>query len=183
MDRDQFWEIIDRSRRQAAEVKRDQATDFLDVHIAKLADELRKLPPEEVISFDHHFTECMEEAYRWDLWGAAYWLHGGCGDDGFTDFRSCLISTGKENFYRVLAHPDDVAELEGKPDIPYLQSEGFQYVAGTVYREMTGDCLPCTVSGSAEPREPVGQRYDFEDEEEVARRYPKLYAKYPDMGD
>jgi hypothetical protein len=31
--------------------------------------------------------------------------------------------------------------------------------------------------------EPLGDEYDFDDENEAARRLPKLHAKYPEMGD
>lgn len=31
------------------------------------------------------------EAYRRDLWAAAYHANGGCSDDGFIDFRIWLI--------------------------------------------------------------------------------------------
>ncbi len=182
MDQARFWEIIDSSRESAAAINREPATDFIDVHLKTLADALSILPPDEVISFDEHFRHYLNLAYRWDLWGAAYWLHGGCGDDGFIDFRSCLISTGKQNFDRVLSNPDHLAEIEGRPDIPYLQLEGFQYVASKVYKSITGDDMAYDTDPSV-PREPAGEQFDFDDEKAMAGRYPKLVQKYPEMGD
>jgi len=127
MNEDQFWDIIDTSRRQACKVKRQPTDDFIDAHEKTLADELRKLPPEQIAAFDYRFGDYERLAYRWDLWAAAYWLHGGCSDDGFMDFRACLISLGKEWFFRVLDDPDFLADLVGRPDVPYLLAEGFQY--------------------------------------------------------
>ena len=132
MDKDQFWSIIDSSRAAAAKMKRAPGQDFLDLHEQTLAEALRALPPEDIAAFNDVFWSIHRSAYRWDLWGAAYWLHGGCGDDGFTDFRACMISLGKEHFARVLSNPDALADLAGRPDIPYTQAEGFQYIADRV---------------------------------------------------
>ncbi|WP_020475066.1 DUF4240 domain-containing protein [Zavarzinella formosa] len=95
MDETRFWNIIDTSRQQASEQKRRQGQDFIDIHEKTLADALRQLPAEEIAAFDERFHHYSGRAYHWDLWAAAYWLHGGCSDDGFTDFRACLISLGK----------------------------------------------------------------------------------------
>ena len=54
---------------------------------------------------------------------------GGCGDDGFWDFRSCLISLGKEQFFHVLKEPDALADIVNQPNVPFMLAEGFQYVA------------------------------------------------------
>ena len=85
MDEEHFWKIIDSSRELAATIERQPATDFMDVHIKTLSAALRDLSHDELVSFDRHFRRYLRMAYRWDLWGAAYWLHGGCGDDGFQD--------------------------------------------------------------------------------------------------
>ena len=183
MERARFWDLIEVSRQRAAAIERDPVTDFLTVHIETLTNTLRDLTPEELISFERHFRECLALAYRWDIWAAAYWLHGGCGDDGFWDFRSCLISTGQKNFDRVVANPDDLADLEEEPNIPYLQCEGFQYVAAKVYAELTGSEMPYDTANLPTVTEPQGDNFDFEDQTEMARRYPKLVAKYPEMGD
>ncbi|HEX8913749.1 MAG TPA: DUF4240 domain-containing protein, partial [Humisphaera sp.] len=91
MDEDRFWQIIESTRTHALAVPRPPTTDLLDVHERTLAEYLRKLPPAEVAAFDQRFTALVGRAYRDDLWAAAYWLLGGCSDDGFMDFRSSLI--------------------------------------------------------------------------------------------
>ena len=123
------------------------------------------------------------QAYRWDLWATAYWLHGGCGDDGFLDFRSCLISLGKGLYLQILEDPDSLADLAGRFDIPYMQAEGFQYVASKVYREKTGQSIPEREADEGAPPEPAGERIDHDDAEVMRRRFPKLVARYPEMGD
>ena len=91
MGEEQFWTLIAEARMRAARSPLPQDADFLALHIAELHQLLRQLSPDDLISYQHHFRTYLHLAYRWDLWGAAYWLSGGCSDDGFLDFRSCLI--------------------------------------------------------------------------------------------
>ncbi len=181
MDEGRFWELIDTSRRRAAGPERRPGQDFLDLHEQALAEMLRRLPPDEIAAFSERFWHNHALAYRWDLWAAAYWLHGGCGNDGFTDFRSCLVSLGKEHFFQALKNPDSLADLVDRPDTPYMQAEGFQYVAGKVYKEKTGKEMTLGVADG--PAEPVGERIDHDDEEVMRELFPKIVAKFPDMGD
>src|SRR5688572_10313834 len=108
MKEDVFWRIIAASRDDAKRAKGDD--DFAEVHMDALKATLLKLKPEEIIAFDAIFTQASRRAYRWDLWAAAYWLGGGCSDDGFMDFRACLVSLGKDWYDRVLANPDALAD-------------------------------------------------------------------------
>ena len=111
------------------------------------------------------------------------WLgSGGCGDDGFIDFRACLISLGQDRYAKALQDPDSLAEIVDLSDVPDMQSEGFQYVASKVYREKTGQDMPLDGS-SCEHSEPDGEDFDFEDEGEMAQRFPRLVKKMPEMGD
>ncbi|HHQ6600568.1 TPA: DUF4240 domain-containing protein [Serratia fonticola] len=71
---------------------------------------LRQLSPEELIAFKKRFTELHNQAYRWDLWAAAYIMGGGCSDDGFMDFRDWLISRGQSVYEAALINPDTLAE-------------------------------------------------------------------------
>jgi hypothetical protein len=135
----------------------------------------------EVFAFSERFDYFHGLAYRWDLWAAAYWLHSGCGDDGFTDFRYNLVSLGKGRFFQALNDPDSLADLVDLPDTPYLQAEGIQYVPSRVYEELTGKRMPEGTSHG--PEEPVGHRIDHDDDEVMRQRFPKLVAKFPDMGD
>lgn len=182
MDADRFWQLIDQSRQKAKKHKPANGDEFLDRQMEELTALLHKLPPEEIVAFKHRFAQCCNEAYRWDLWAAAYWLHGGCGDDGFIDFRSTLVSLGQEMFEQVLADPDSLADLVDRPDVPYLQGEGFQYVAPRVYKAKTGQEYRPDDEPLGPPK-PKGRRIDHDDDEVMRRLFPKLVAKYPEMGD
>jgi len=82
MNEDQFWEIVAATR---------AAADSFDDHADKLVSRLTTLEPEEIDAFGRIFDQLSDRAYSWDLWGAAFLIKGGCGDDSFFDFRSWLI--------------------------------------------------------------------------------------------
>ena len=71
----------------------------------------------------------------------------------------------------------------GRPDIPYTQSEGFQYVASRVYQEKTGQRIPQAEINSDSSIEPADEQIDHDDAEVMRQHFPKLVAKFPDMGD
>src|SRR4051794_21921445 len=106
MTKDQFWQIIQRSL--------DGSGGDLDEQADLLSGELRKMPPDEIASFDQYIDECRRESYSRDLWGAAYIIAGGCSDDGFEYFRRWLISRGQEWFEKAMKNPDDLADYPQK---------------------------------------------------------------------
>lgn len=168
MDEQKFWELVESSKASAE--------GSFDDHEEELAALLSQLPPDDILSFERIFLEKTIRAYSWDLWGAAYVINGGCSDDGFTDFRSWLISLGRERYERALRDPESLAEVKLGPDGEEDASfEGFAYVAATVYEKVTGKKIPDT--GVAYPREPSGEPWE-EDDAALAERYPVLSAKY-----
>ncbi len=87
MTHDQFWQII-------------AEAGCSDPHSAeewdrKLTEALATLSASEIKEWDHIFDECAKEAYRTDLWAAAYIINGGASDDGFYYFRCWLIGMGQ----------------------------------------------------------------------------------------
>ena len=136
---------------------------------ALLRESLAPMSLEQIRAFMDHFDGRMDEAYSWGLWGAAYVIGGGCGDDEFMDFRSTLISCGRERFESALRDPDSLAEFYLTADAFY---EGFAYVALALYQDRSGQ-IP-TRKG-AHPSEQSGLEWDDED---LPKRFPKLFAKY-----
>ena len=168
MTLDQFWTLIDRVHR-ASKGDMDYKCELLDTG-------LRKLPLAEVRSFHAHFDECENRAYHWPLWAAAYIIGGGCSDDGFSDFRSTLISMGRQAFEQALANPETLADLEDY-DAELSQYEGYQYVIATVEEDLSdGQDFP---RAQPHPAEPSGEDWD---EDTVAALFPKLAQKYGYQG-
>jgi Protein of unknown function (DUF4240) len=160
---DQFWSIVEKVHR-ASGGDMDKKCELLEA-------ELRQLPLEEVRSFNEHFTECEYRAYNWELWAAAYIIGGGCSDDSFSDFRSTLISMGRETFERALADPESLADMDY--DAETAHHEGYQYVPTEVERELSGGQE--FRASRPHPEEPSGKYWE---EGEEAKLYPKLAKKY-----
>jgi hypothetical protein len=112
-----FWKII--------QDVHDASGGDMDRKCDLLRQLLSSLPSMEAAQFAGFFDAMMERAYGWPLWGAAYVINGGCGDDTFADFRASLISRGQQAFERALADPDSLA---GEPfDEEAWFYEGYQY--------------------------------------------------------
>ena len=153
---DQFWGIIDKAV-AAHPTDLDARNDALKYHLHTLA-------PGEWRSFGKIYHEVDSAAYTWKLWGAAYEINGGCSDDGFDYFRGWLISQGRAVFEAALADPDTLVRL--------LDPEGAEHeneeILGLAWeRIQEGDLEPF-------PADPAGEDWDFDDEAEMQRRYPRL---------
>ena len=162
MQLDQFWQFV-----EAAKAKADGNT---EARVDALRDVLSGLGPAELQSFQNHYDRLICLAYRWDLWGAAYIINGGCGDDGFRYFRDWLISEGKSVFEAALKDPDSLADL---PHVDPAELEAFNYVAHELYEQKGAGKL--AFDHSAESPEPAGSPWD---EDEVGSLFPRLDAKY-----
>ena len=98
MTREAFWEILDAAM---------SAAEFDRAALAwALRDELSELSEEEVLDFIRILHDARVEAYRWELWGAAWVAGGGASKEDFSDFRDWLISLGRETFDDALHHPE-----------------------------------------------------------------------------
>jgi hypothetical protein len=83
MDGEQFWTLIEAAKAATGGDCRAQT--------AHLVAALGQRSVNEVLVWDRIHGELMAESYRWDLWGAASLINGGCGDDGFDYFRGWLL--------------------------------------------------------------------------------------------
>jgi hypothetical protein len=161
MTHDQFWSLI------AEHVTLEGSA--LDV--APLTRALSERPRRDIEAFDRIVNELLARSYTWELWGAAYLIHGGCSDDGFDYFRGWLIARGRGVFEAALRDPDSLVDVvEGDEEC-----EAMHYVAAEAYEMATGgEELP---PSDAELPE-LGGGFDFDDAEAMRARYPRLAAKF-----
>lgn len=172
MDKERFWSFIESSRVGAAGDQRAQA--------AALRASLKTLTVAEIEEFEAQYRQAMAEAYRWDLWAAAFIILGGCSDDGFHYFCDWLISMGRECFETALRRPDSLAQyIEDMDDDPEaFEFEDFGNVAREVWEKKTGkDILEMPNSGVKWPSSPAGEPWE-EDEEYFAAEFPQLWARF-----
>lgn len=79
MDDTTFWAVVE----AGGLVDLDDPDPKLDA----VRRELTRLDPDQLRAFAEVMVEKVDAAYRWDLWGAAYLINGGCSDDGFHYFQ------------------------------------------------------------------------------------------------
>lgn len=162
MDINRFWTLIDAAREAAG----GEVELFGDT----LRQVLSPLTPDELISFDSTFSGLLSRAYRWNLWGAAYLINGGCSDDCFVYFRAWLIMQGRGVFERALEDPDSLAEACDEPG-EYVECEDVLYVADELYEKKTGSEMEASSAGHAESEEPAGNPWE---EDDLPRLLPRL---------
>ncbi len=168
-----FWSIIGRTTEFEADT---------DAQTNALTQILSGLSAEDIIAFEAAFQRQSARAYTWDLWGAGYVAEGGMSDDGFEYFRRWLISKGQTVYERVLANPDDLADLLAPGSEGPLEYEEFAYIAGSVWMSKTGlsiDAFHEQVDTTSATGEPAGQPFE-ENDAHLAARYPKLWRRFGD---
>lgn len=170
MDETEFWELIDSSR-EAAEGDPEEQADAL-------VERLLGLDPDAVVDFARHFEARYNRAYTWDLWAAASVMLGGASDDAFDYFRCWLIAQGREVFEGGLHDPDLLAELlDDFDEAVDGDAEELGYAADEVYEQMTGGVMP-DLGLPPPPREPLGAYLDFDDDQNLAERFPSLWDRF-----
>ncbi|MBZ0135874.1 MAG: DUF4240 domain-containing protein [Planctomycetes bacterium] len=168
MTEQEFWKLIDGSRKKG--------NGDLDEQSEQLRQALSKLTSAELVAFDHALTRLQFQAYTWELWGAAYLINGGCSDDGFDYFTNWLIAQGEQVYREALKSPDSLVTV-AQPDDEH-EFEELSYLAHELYEEQNDDDIP--ESGLRRPGSPAGDDWDFDDDNEMSQRYPKLWAKFSD---
>jgi hypothetical protein len=163
---DEFWKLI--------RLTYDNSKGDFETQQEELTKELKKLSPQDIILFDNKFRQLRGLAYNWELWGAIYIIHGGCSDDSFMDFRDWVIAQGQEFYYKTLANPESLVDVDqDKIDIDW---EGMGYISNTVFNDMTGQDLP---NGFKANQEITGKEWQ-EEGEDLKTMFPKLSEKYSD---
>lgn len=166
MNRDEYWDLVESCR----------PADSPDELATAVKDKLCNMPLEQVLAFDQVQQELMQESYTWRLWGAAYLINGGCSDDGFDYFRGWLITQGRDTFERALADPETLADLDIDPEDSYCECENMVSAAFSAYYSRTGEYPP--ISPTLSPGPGLGEGWDFDDDDEMQARYPRLFEKF-----
>jgi hypothetical protein len=186
VDVGEFWGLIERAVRDHPDV--DARSDWLQAQLSACA-------TDDILDFEAHLDDASDRAMTWLMWGAAYRILGGCSDDGFCDFRTWLMSLGRQTFERVVDDPDALAEL---PQVSRLAGreradwtpaewpgwEGLNYVASEAFEGVRGEganIYRAVEEHRARPRPATLQDEDwhFDDPAETARRLPRLTGLFP----
>jgi Protein of unknown function (DUF4240) len=178
MHTDDFWELIEAARASAVAGRA-----FHEV----LADLLGARTEQEILEYQEKFDEAHQALYRWDVWAAAYLIGGGCSDDSFIDFRAGLIAQGRGWYQKAAESPDNLAEhpavaaTAGRPWDNPLFYEVVNYAASRAFERVSGDEHGFWDALRARDERDhtcadMGEDFDFDDEQEMRRRLPRLAA-------
>lgn len=170
MNTNEFWALI-------GDAARDGGTP--DTVAERAATALAGLDAAEIVGFERHLRRVLDASYKVDLFGAAYLINGGCSDEGFDAFRGWLMVQGRDAFARAVGEPDSLAELPAVRRAALtgeeLGAERMLAVAADAHRRATGDGLP---DETMTKRPNTDDFWDFDDEDEVRRRFPRLAALF-----
>ena len=124
MDKETFWKVI-------GEVNRCVEDGDQEAVLEATQRKLMEYSAVDIARWHEIKGVYMQLADRNDLWAACTATGTHCTDDGFIDFRSWLISQGKDVYMQVLQDPDSLAEVE----IPKegADFEAYGYVALYAY--------------------------------------------------
>jgi hypothetical protein len=120
MDVDEFWKVIEQSRKAGQTSSADLSEGLAALLLGR--------PREELIAFGEIFHQQSFRADRKDLWGAGDVITGGIGDSSFIEFRSWLVSLGRQRFEWAIQDPDSFADV---PD-SWADDVWFENYAGAV---------------------------------------------------
>ncbi len=170
MNEDEFWTIVDGA---------DAAAGFdAERKKAHLSQQLGSMPPAKQQDFARWWQFKKSDAYREDLWAAAYVIRGGCSDDGFMDFRSALVGLGRARFESALLDPDSLAELAASTDpedlLEYFCYESLSYA----WVELLGgfDGLPASeVESPGTTSDLKGAAFE---EDDLPTTHPRLWKLF-----
>lgn len=191
MKAERFWEII-------AEINAKAPDGSQEAVLRQTTKALGKLTLEELLSYDQIFHVYHNAADRQYLWAASAALGAFYSDDSFKDFRSWLISRGKQVYMDALRDPQSLSRIIRKEE--KLNFEVFAYVASDVYTEkieaqgktVRFDEFPLSDASSAHPMDKeqenailaeIPQREDIQEGWSVndfPQMFPALYQNTDD---
>ncbi|MFC7532103.1 DUF4240 domain-containing protein [Actinoplanes sp. GCM10030250] len=173
MRTDDFWAVIDRATV-------DRPASPAEVAERAVAD-LATRDPEEIVAWARHLDKVLAASGTEDLWAAAYLINGGCTEDGFDNFRGWLVAHGRTAVAGAVRSPDALA---GMPAVKAAADSGAVFeaeevltIAGQAYEKATGESLP-TPPDRPRTRPEVADLWDFDDEDEMRRRLPRLASLF-----
>ena len=126
MNKEQFWNIVNEVHSSTDPRNQKEV-------LTALRNRLRNLPSEEILEWKQIFGFYQDAARRNDLWAASAAMGAHCSDDGFIDFRSWLISQGRDVYMSALKDPESLVSVN--TDGQELNFEDYAYVPSRAYAE------------------------------------------------
>ncbi|BCJ44946.1 hypothetical protein GCM10010168_84800 [Actinoplanes ianthinogenes] len=172
MRTDDFWAVIDRATAE----RPASPAEVAERAVAELATH----DPEEIVAWARHLDRVMVASGTEDLWAAAYLINSGADEAGFDAFRGWLIAHGRKAVAAAVQKPDVLANVvvikQAADTGAVFEAEEVLGIAARAYQQATGDQLPPGEPARIRPE--VADLWDFDNEDEMRRRLPKLSALF-----
>jgi hypothetical protein len=166
-----FWLAVETARKRGAGDP-DAMARVLRARFAQADDE-------KLRAFQQKLVDASSRLYTWQHWNAAEMICGFVSDDVFTDWRSWVITLGREKFTRVAEDPDNLADIADLSGGCEAGGEIFGAAVSDVYFER---------HGYADEDFPVVEPFESPDGEQVTdpeairRALPRLAARIREDG-
>ncbi|GIF16130.1 DUF4240 domain-containing protein [Actinoplanes teichomyceticus] len=172
MRTDDFWAVIDR----ATASRPASPAEVAERAVAELATH----DPEEIVAWGRHLDKVLAASGTEDLWAAAYLINSGADEAGFDAFRGWLIAHGRKAVAAAVREPDvlaNVVAIKAAAETgAVFEAEEVLGIAARAYERATGEPLPAGDRPRTRPA--VADLWDFDNEDEMRRRLPRLSALF-----
>ena len=164
---------------------KDSDLEDIDSQEEALEEQLQLLSDDELISFSKTYDSLIASLNHWDLWQAAFFISGGCSDDGFTYFRNWVLGLGEAAFASILQNPDNLADFPVSDPVMSAQCAEWDLLPGQVWesRDESRDdnqWFDLVFEENQHGSDPAGSIFAEDDLEGFKKRFPRLAEVYKD---
>jgi hypothetical protein len=128
-----FWNIIDKARKKSKGDFARQKTLMTDM--------LKTLDHLSIVMFNNKFLSLLDAANNEKLYVAANLIKPNCEEECFQDFKSYIIGLGKEQFFKIVSEPDNLASISIDET---KKLDGLQECASDAYLSLVETDIPVT---------------------------------------
>ncbi|GAA0577996.1 hypothetical protein GCM10010172_73520 [Paractinoplanes ferrugineus] len=169
MDEDLFWQIVEDAR-ERGDGDPDAMAQIVEERFADAGDDVLR-------GFQRQLVAASTRLYTWRHGAAADMACGSLGDDGFTDWRSWVITLGRPTFELIAADPDNLADVEDLTAGCAGAGELFGAAASGIYFARHGyedETFPILEPGGTPPAGTPPSGYPRHGTEQLRATLPRL---------
>jgi hypothetical protein len=170
MDEAGFWAVVEDARRDGDGDPEAMA----EALVSRFGD----ADDETLRSFQTRLVEASTRLYTWHHLAAAELICGFVSDDVFTDWRSWVLTLGRDSYERIVRDPDSLAGIEDLSGGCEGLSEFFGAAVAGIWFDRHGFGTDFPIVEPVDP--PAGE--EFADNSAIRASLPRLSARIPDDG-